>query len=89
MSLEKGVYYDKCVSWQNSVSLCPASFCTTRPNLPVIPDISSLFSIFFNFCIPVLYDEKDFFFFGVSSRRSCRSSKNHSTSASSALVVGA
>ena len=62
MSLEKGVYYDKCVSWQNSVSLCPASFCTTRPNLPVIPDISLLFSIFFNFCIPVLYDEKDFFF---------------------------
>ena len=22
-------------SWQNSVSLCPASFCTPRPNLPV------------------------------------------------------
>ena len=28
-------------SWQNSVSLCPASFCTPRPNLPVIPGISS------------------------------------------------
>ena len=27
-------------SWQNSVSLCPASFCTPRPNLPVIPGIS-------------------------------------------------
>ena len=27
-------------SWQNSVSLCPASFCTARPNLPVIPGIS-------------------------------------------------
>ena len=24
-------------SWQNSVSLCPASFCTPRPNLPVTP----------------------------------------------------
>ena len=23
-------------SWQNSVNLCPASFCTPRPNLPVI-----------------------------------------------------
>ena len=30
-----------------------------------------------------------FFFFGVSSRRSCRSSQNHSTSASLALVVDA
>ena len=24
-------------SWQNSVSLCPASFCTPRPNLLVTP----------------------------------------------------
>ncbi|KAB0372710.1 hypothetical protein FD755_015463 [Muntiacus reevesi] len=24
-------------SWQNSNSLCPASFCTPRPNLPVTP----------------------------------------------------
>ena len=24
-------------SWQNSVSLCPASFCTPRPNMPVTP----------------------------------------------------
>ena len=28
-------------SWQNSVSLWPASFCTPRPNLPVPPGISS------------------------------------------------
>ena len=28
-------------SWQNSISLCPASFCTPRPNLPVTPSISS------------------------------------------------
>ena len=27
-------------SWQNSISLCPASFCTPKPNLPVTPDIS-------------------------------------------------
>ena len=27
-------------SWQNSVSLCPASFCTPRPNLPVTQGIS-------------------------------------------------
>jgi len=29
-------------SLQNSVSLCPASFCTPRPNLPVTPGISRL-----------------------------------------------
>ena len=29
-------------SWQNSVSLWPASFCTPRPNLPVAPGISWL-----------------------------------------------
>ena len=29
-------------SWQNSVSLCPASFCTPRPNLPVTPGMSWL-----------------------------------------------
>ena len=40
------------------------------------------------FCIPVHYKEKDIFLC-VSSRRSCRSSQNHSTSASSALLVRA
>ena len=29
-------------SWQNSVSLCPVSISTPRPNLPVIPGISWL-----------------------------------------------
>ena len=29
-------------SWQNSISLCPASFHIPRPNLPVTPGISSL-----------------------------------------------
>ena len=28
-------------SWQNSISLCPASFCTPRPNFPVTPGILS------------------------------------------------
>ena len=28
--------------WQNSISLCPASFCTPRLNLPVTPGISWL-----------------------------------------------
>ena len=29
-------------SWQNSISLCPASFCTPRPNLPATPGIDFL-----------------------------------------------
>ena len=29
-------------SWQNSISLCPASFRTPRPNLPVSPGVSWL-----------------------------------------------
>ena len=27
-------------SWQNSISLSPASFCIPRPNLPVTPGVS-------------------------------------------------
>ena len=45
-------------SWQNFVSLCLASFCTLKPNLPIIPGISTSY-----FCIIVLYDENLFFFF--------------------------
>ena len=40
------------------------------------------------FCIPVPYNEKDIFFcVCVSSKMFCRSSKNHSMSASSTLLV--
>ena len=62
-----------------SVGLCPALFCTPRPNLPVSPGISWLPN-------PTSYDEKDIFF-GVSSTRSCRSLLNHSTSFFSTLVI--
>ena len=31
-------------SWQNSISLCPASFCIPRPNYPITPDVSWLSS---------------------------------------------
>ena len=27
-------------SWQNSISLCPASFRIPRPNLPITPGVS-------------------------------------------------
>ena len=41
--LEEGVCCDQCIfSWQNSVSLGPASFSIPRPNLPVTPGVSWL-----------------------------------------------
>ena len=56
-------------SWKNSVYLCPDSFCTPRSNLTVLRYLLTSY-----FCIPVPYDEMDFFFFfDGSSRRSCRS----------------
>ena len=72
-------------SWQNSLSLCPTSFCTSRPNLPVTPGISWLPTFAFQY--PVM--KRKSLFFDASSRRSCWSSWNHSTLVSSALVVGA
>ena len=69
-------------SWQNSVCLCPTSFCTPRPNLPVTPGVSWLPT--FAFQSPMM---KGTSFFGVSSTRSCMSSQNRS--ASSALTVAA
>ena len=44
-------------SWQNSVSLWPASFWTPRPNLPITPGSSWIHT-----CIPVPINEKDIFF---------------------------
>ena len=55
-------------SWQNSVSLCPASFCIPRPNFPVTPGISRLPT--FAFHSPIM---KRTSFSGVSSWRSHRS----------------
>ena len=44
-------------SWQNSISLCPASFCTQAK----FACYSRCFLTFY-FCIPVPYNEKDIFF---------------------------
>ena len=43
----RGVCYDHVFSWQNSISLCPVSFCTPRPNLPVTPGVSWLHTFAF------------------------------------------
>ena len=42
VSLEEGFTMTSVFSWQKSVSLCPASFCISRPNLTVTPSISWL-----------------------------------------------
>ena len=66
----KRVFAMTCVfSWQNSVSLCPASFCTPRPKLPVTPGVSWLPTFVFQ---SPWWEECFFFFFGINSR-SCRS----------------
>ena len=38
-------------SWQNPINLCPASFHTPRPNLPVTPGVSLLPTLAFPFPI--------------------------------------
>ena len=48
-------------SWQNSISLCPASFCTPRLNLPFTPGFSWLPPLAFQF--PIM---KGHFLLGVS-----------------------
>ena len=67
--LEEDVCYDQCILLQNSISLCPASFCIPRPNLTVTPGVSWLPTCAFQ--SPVM---KRTSFLGVSSKRSYRSS---------------
>ena len=89
---EEGVCYDQCIllankqtnKKKNSVSVCSASFYIPRQNLPVIPGISWLPT--FAYQSPMM---KMTSFFGIISRRFGKSSWNHSTSTSSALMVGA
>ena len=69
--------------WQNSVSLSLLHFVLQGQTFCFFRYLLTSYS-----CIPVPYNEKDIFFVCVSSRRSCGSSQNHSTSASSALLVG-
>ena len=54
-------------SWQNSISLSPASFCTPGSNLPVTPGISWVPTFAFQPSVM-----KRISFLGDSSRRSCR-----------------
>ena len=36
----RGCLLYQCVLLTESISLCPASFCTPRPNVPVTPGVS-------------------------------------------------
>jgi len=40
MNIQQSLGSASAFSWQNSICLCLASFCTPRPNLPLIPGIS-------------------------------------------------
>ena len=67
-----------CLLWPvhsvgKTVSLWPASFCNqfVRPNLPVIPGVSWLLLLYSS---PPWW-KGHLFFFGVRSRRSCRSQR--------------
>ena len=51
-------------SWQNSISLCPASFHIPRPNFPVTPGIFLLPTFAFQF--PIM---ERIFFGGVISHK--------------------
>ena len=58
MLLDEGVCYDQCILLAKSISFCPTSFSTPRPNLPVSPG----FFLTSYFCIPVPCNEKVIFF---------------------------
>ena len=71
--------------WQNSISLCLASFRIPRNSNHL------LFQVFLDFVLPTFAFQSPIMkrtsFLGVSSKRSCRSSQSSSTSASSMLLV--
>ena len=64
--LEEGVCYDQCIFLANSMSLCPASFRISRPNLPVTAGVSWLPT--FAFQSPIM---KRTSFLSVRSKRPC------------------
>ena len=80
--LEEGVSYDQCV-----LSAKLLAFALLHSAFRGQTRLLLQASLDFYFCIPLPCNKN--LLGGVSSRRSCRSSQNHSTSASSALPVGA
>ena len=58
--VEEGICFDQCVLLAKLCYLCPVSFCTPRPNLPVTPGISWLLP--FSFQSPMMKWTSFFFF---------------------------
>ena len=69
-------------SRQNSLALLACFVLYSKAKF----DCYSRYLLTSYFCVPVPYNEKDIFF-GCQFQRSCRSSQNHSTSASSAFSI--
>ena len=83
MLFKEGVCYDQCILLAKLfASLLPAHF-VLQGQICLLLQVSRLST--FAFHSPM----KRTSFLGISSRRSCRSSQNHSTSASSVLLVEA
>ena len=70
-----GKQCDQHVLLTNSVSFCPASICTPRPNFLFWISSYSGYLLISYFCIPIPCDSKDIYF-DISSRRCCKSSYN-------------
>ena len=83
--LEEGVCYDQCILLAKLFPLCPLP-CFIPYSKAKFACYSRCFLTSY-FCIPVPIMKRTSFL-GVSSTRSCRSSSNHSTWASSTLVAG-
>ena len=83
--LEEGIFYDECVLLTNILQPLPCFILYSKAKFACY----SRYLLTSYLCILVSYNEKGIFFLDVSSRRSCRSLQNYSTSASSALLVGA
>ena len=79
--LEESVYYDQWVLLAKLYYPLPCFILYSKAKFACY---SRCFLTYY-FCIPIM---KKISFWGVSSKRSCRSSQNCSTSASSALLVG-
>ena len=79
------VLLEKCVCYDQGILFSKFLLALALLHSVLQGQICWLLQVFLHFllCIPVPYNEKDIFG-GISSWRSCRSSQNHSTSASSA-----
>ena len=70
MLLEEGGCYEQCVLLAKLYEHLPCFIPYYKAKLSLLPHVFLDFLL----CVPVHHNEKDIFFWGVSSKRSCRSS---------------